>query len=65
MICYKDRTFCPFWTECKHGDQCPRALTQIIKDQAIKIGLPVMCFAEKPIDCYEEKPLDGEPECTN
>lgn len=65
MICYRDRTFCPFWTECKHGDRCTRALTQGIKDQAQKIGLPVMCFAEKPLECYEEKPLEGEPECTN
>lgn len=28
MMCYLDMTFCPFWSECKHGDDCYRALTE-------------------------------------
>lgn len=56
MICYKDKTFCPF-KECKNfGKNCDRSLTEKIKKQADKFGLPICQFTEKP-SCFEIKTL--------
>lgn len=53
MICYKDVTFCGF-TDCKHWDNgCPRTLTDAVLQEAIKAGLPIAQFSDKP-DCYEK-----------
>lgn len=38
MMCYRDRTFCPF-SECKKLRACGTALTEEIKEQAKKAGL--------------------------
>ena len=59
MICYKDRTYCPFFTVCKKGYKCDRALTQVVKMNARRWwGLdngepPIMMYTDYP-DCYEE-----------
>ena len=55
MLCYRDRTFCPYWEKCKDGVGCSRALTQEVKDGAIKwagSGYPlVSVFASQP-ECF-------------
>ena len=54
MICYKDMTFCEF-KDCKHFDNgCHRSLTEKVKQQAIRFGLPICQFTDKP-DCHEYK----------
>ena len=59
MLCYKDRTFCPYWEECKDGKTCPRALTSEVYADAKKWWgffksedeVPICTWAEKP-DCF-------------
>jgi hypothetical protein len=51
MITFKDRTFCPFHTQCHDGSDCPRALTPFVVYEAGLVGLSICQFAEKP-DCY-------------
>ncbi len=55
MICYKDRTFCPFHQDCKHAKSmdCDRPLTEGIRTAAKQCGLPISQFVEKP-KCHEE-----------
>ena len=50
MICYKDMTFCGYYTGCAVKD-CPRAYTAEVTLKSIYSGLPVCCFVEKP-DCF-------------
>lgn len=54
MICYKDMTFCAYYKSCKHGKTCHRALTDKVKDGALKAFLGISVFSVKP-DCYEEE----------
>lgn len=54
MICYKDKTFCSFYDECQDRANCFRALTDIIKENAQKIGMPISQFVDKP-DCFLDK----------
>ena len=54
MICYKDKTFCPFWETCLHGTECDRALTEEVKKAAKDFGLPTALFATPP-RCYKKK----------
>ena len=54
MLCYKDKTFCPFYGDCKHGHDCERAETPEVIVRADKIGLPICSFADKP-SCWEAK----------
>jgi hypothetical protein len=59
MICYRDRTFCPFWKDCADGKDCTRALTDEIiaaarvwwKSFSSKDEAPICQFAEKP-ECW-------------
>jgi len=51
MICYKDRTYCPFFTLCKTGYECDRALTQLIKQEAKRVNLPISIYKGYP-DCF-------------
>ena len=55
MICFRDRTFCPFYEKCGDGLACPRALTPQIIEKAkewwCKDGAPIARFAEKP-ECF-------------
>lgn len=36
MICYKDKTFCPFHENCVKGAICPNALTDEIRKGAVE-----------------------------
>ena len=47
MLCYKDREFCTFWRECKHGASCDRALTPQVSENAKKAGLYIAVGMEK------------------
>ena len=51
MMCYKDKTFCPYYLVCKNGHTCHRALTPEIRQQAEKEGLPIARYTDFP-DCY-------------
>jgi len=53
MLCYRDMTFCSFYTSCKDGDNCFRALTDNVLDDARNSHLSVSQFMEKP-DCFKE-----------
>lgn len=53
MICYKDRTFCPFYKTCKSGNDCERALTDQIIAEAVRFDMLISRFSEKP-ECYIE-----------
>lgn len=57
MLCYKDRTFCRFYIDCKYGKQCERALTIDIKTAARKWwgkdNAPISQFLDRP-DCWKE-----------
>ena len=54
MLCYKDRTFCPFYTDCKHGHDCKCAETPAVIKDADRVGLPISSLHGKP-NCFEEK----------
>ena len=53
MICYRDKTYCPYYTDCTRGDSCHRALTSEVIEMAKSLELPVCQFAERP-RCFEE-----------
>ena len=56
MMCYQDMTFCPFFKNCKNGDNCMRALTEQVKQDAQKWwgdgNPPISIFVEKP-KCFK------------
>ena len=51
MICYKDKTFCPYYLICKNGDNCDRALTQKIKENAKRLECQIARHDEFP-ECF-------------
>lgn len=51
MICYKDRTYCPFWETCTGHPQCGRALTEEVKQDAHKCQLAISQYVARP-QCY-------------
>lgn len=53
MLCYKDKTFCPYFKSCKHGSNCDRALTDEVLDKIEESGLYYAQFGSEP-ECYEE-----------
>ena len=57
MICYKDKTFCKAWKQCKEGDSCPLALTkEVIEDAKRWWGTqnpPIACTEIR--DCFERR----------
>ncbi len=53
MICYRDRTYCPFATDCAKGQTCPEALTDEIERDARFVGLPIATYKDEP-ECFEE-----------
>lgn len=57
MICYKDRTWCPYHTCKNFGPPCDRSLTRDVKREAMKFKLPIAVYCEPP-DCFESK--DGK-----
>ncbi len=60
MMCYKDRTFCPFWRECEAGEICRDALTEKVYDAAVSwwggIDAPISQFAGRPNCWIGKKP---------
>jgi len=54
MMCYKDKTFCQFYEECKDGEKCPHSYNEITKNQAIKQTLFICFYRNKP-DCFKNK----------
>jgi len=48
METYKDKTFCPFYLLCTKGYSCERALSEKVRDEAHKCGLPVCQYSIKP-----------------
>lgn len=59
MICYKDMTFCSYYTKCLTGSSCARQLTPEVQTKAADIGLPVAQFVGKP-GCFSPRPR-GRP----
>jgi len=60
-ISYGDQWFCQFYKECKHGDDCHRALTPEVIKKATKWskgfgveGALISKFTDKQ-ECFEEK----------
>jgi len=55
MLCYKDKTFCPFHEDCKDGVGCIDALTdKVISDAEKWAGNAGL--SEVPITQYMDKP---------
>lgn len=58
MICYKDRTFCPFFSSCTDAAICSRALTDEVKERAYQWWgnqeAPICVYVDKP-GCYNER----------
>ena len=54
MLGYKDKTFCPFYTECEKGEGCSRVLTDEVWEDSKRIGLPVSQYTTKP-SCFKVK----------
>ena len=54
MLCYRDRTFCKFYTTCSMGEDCSRALTEQVAKDAAAFGLPISNFGSEP-DCHNEE----------
>jgi len=51
MMCYKDKTFCSFYSLCKDGYKCDRALTPSVKKGAVKAELLISQFTSFP-ECF-------------
>ena len=55
---YRDKTFCS-GDGCAKFSQCPRALTEQVKQSAKAAGLPISRWAEpRLLDCYEKPQTD-------
>lgn len=56
MLCYQDRTFCPYYSDCKHGYKCQSALTPEVRKAAIEWwgsdDAPIAEWTERP-RCHE------------
>lgn len=56
MMCFKDKTFCPFWKECISGIECLAALTPKVEEEAEKWwgnkDYPIAVYVDKP-ECYK------------
>ena len=64
MMCYRDRTYCTFWKECKLGSECGRALTSEVEEAAHKWrgseDAPISQYVDKP-ECFEEEEESNDP----
>jgi len=56
MLCYKDRQWCQFWSTCKHGTDCDRALTDDVIAEAEAWWRNIHGYGEVPIDRFGDKP---------
>lgn len=59
MLCYRDRTFCPYYRECAKGSDCTAALTPEIEEAARRSGLLLASFLERP-ECFVAGDRRGE-----
>ena len=48
MLCYKDKTFCPYYYKCVYGSNCNRALTAQVQERAIASRLSLSIFGDVP-----------------
>ena len=57
MLCFRDRTYCPF-SDCALFDDCPTAATpQVVADAREWWGsddAPICVYCE-PLECYKEE----------
>ena len=59
MICYRDMTFCR-GCGCAKFNVCFRALTEKVKERAVKFGLPIAeCEEPKKMPCYTKVKGEG------
>ena len=57
MMCFRDKTFCDFYKECKNGAECSRALTDEVKAEAVRWWgneLPPIARWTSPPHCFEK-----------
>jgi len=63
MICYRDRTYCPFYEGCAKGQECYMALTPQVREAAIKWwgseDAPICQYVNKP-ECFTTKEMNHE-----
>lgn len=63
MICYRDRTYCSA-IDCLNFTGCWRALTDEVRADAERIGLPISQFVNpNKNDCY--KPHENTTHCAH
>lgn len=53
MFCYKDRTFCKDWKNCKDGEDCSLALTDKVWEDAEKADMPIAMTERR--SCFKER----------
>lgn len=65
VMCFRDMAFCKYWKKCAKGEECRRALTEKVKEDAEKWwggkNYPISWFADKP-ECFikKEKKKSGD-----
>jgi hypothetical protein len=52
ITCYKDMLFCQHWQGCREGDNCEKALTKEIINEAEESLQPVCVYSTYP-DCFK------------
>jgi hypothetical protein len=56
MLCFRDKTFCPYWESCINGKTCDRAITPEVIADGVKWwksdDFPMAMYSEKP-SCFE------------
>jgi hypothetical protein len=62
MITYRDMTFCSYWDKCQRGNDCPRALTNNVAEEASKAEMNVCVFVTLPNCFYPKNELPGDKE---
>jgi ATP sulfurylase len=62
MIVFRDMTFCPFFSDCKDGNRCFRALTKEVERQATEARMAVSMFVNPP-DCFMCETKEVTDEC--
>jgi len=58
MLCFLNKTFCTFWRACIDGEDCARALTDELKEEACEWwgdNNPPISSYKTPPKCYEKK----------
>lgn len=53
MLCYKNRTFCPYYKTCYYGQVCSSALTPKIRVEAQQAKQALSQYISEP-PCYIE-----------